>query len=55
MEALAVTALLSLLGLVVVGIPALLIGQARLRRRVAALEAALRRGAVPGAPVPVRA
>jgi uncharacterized membrane protein len=54
-EALAITALLSLLGLVVVGIPALLIGQARLRRRVAALEAALRRGAVPGAEEPAGA
>ncbi|MDZ7709257.1 MAG: hypothetical protein U5K36_03540 [Roseovarius sp.] len=32
---------LGLLGLVVIGVPALLVGQARLRRRVAALEAAL--------------
>ncbi|HAW46484.1 MAG TPA: DUF2339 domain-containing protein, partial [Roseovarius sp.] len=42
-------AALGVLGLVVIGIPMLLVGQARLRRRVAALEAALAGGGVPEA------
>src|SRR6056297_3277133 len=61
-EMLAMLAALGFLALVVVGVPALIVGQARLRRRVAALEAALAgggaRGAVAAAPddtVPVEA
>jgi uncharacterized membrane protein len=49
MEALAILGVLVVLGLVVVAVPALLVGQAQLRRRVAALEAALEGGAAPAA------
>lgn len=48
-EMFAVLTALGVLGLVVIGIPVLLVGQARLRRRVAALETALANGGVPDA------